>query len=131
MDSLREAAKSHKEEVDNLKSKLSNSKSRCDVLEKTVKDSKNQFALKMKVLIDKTENDDKLIGMLKAEIAKLEASKGVKSSLNLSSRGAGQTKAGVGSYDNEEISKLHQKVALYANDIKCLKVELDHKEDKI
>ena len=41
MDSLREAAKLHKEEVDNLKSKLSNSKSRCDVLEKTVKDSKN------------------------------------------------------------------------------------------
>ena len=85
----------------------------------------------MKVLIDKTENDDKLIGMLKAEIAKLESSKGVKSSLNLGSRGAGQTKAGVGSYDNDEISKLHQKVALYSNDIKCLQVELDIKEDKI
>jgi chaperonin cofactor prefoldin len=89
MESLRTSAMSHKEEVDNLKSKLSNSKVRCDVLEKTVKDSKNQFALKMKVLIDKTENDDKLIGMLKAEIAKLESSKGVKSSLNLGSRGAG------------------------------------------
>lgn len=79
MESLREQAKLHKDEVDNLKSKLSNSKSRCDVLEKTVKDSKNQFALKMKVLIDKTENDDKLINMLKGEIAKLESSKGVKS----------------------------------------------------
>lgn len=33
-----------------------------------MKDSKTQFSLKMKVLIDKTENDDKLIGMLKAEI---------------------------------------------------------------
>ena len=41
MESLRTSAMSHKEEVDNLKSKLSNSKVRCDVLEKTVKDSKN------------------------------------------------------------------------------------------
>jgi len=89
MESLREQARTHKEETDNLRSKLSNSKVRCDVLEKTVKDSKNQFTMKMKVLIDKTENDDKLIGMLKGEITKLESSKGVKSSLNLGSRGAG------------------------------------------
>ena len=41
MESLRTSAMSHKEEIDNLKSKLSNSKVRCDVLEKTVKDSKN------------------------------------------------------------------------------------------
>ena len=43
----------------------------------------------MKVLIDKTENDDKLINMLKGEIAKLESSKGVKSQLSVGSRGAG------------------------------------------
>jgi hypothetical protein len=43
----------------------------------------------MKVLIDKTENDDKLIGMLKSEIGKMEQNKGIKSSLNLGSRGAG------------------------------------------
>ena len=78
---------------------------RNDVLEKNVKDNKTQFALKMKVLIDKTENDDKLIGMLKAEINKLETSKGVKSSLNLSSKGAG--KATGGGHDAEAVNKMY------------------------
>jgi len=33
------------------------------------------------MLLDKTENDDKLIGMLKGEIARLENIKGVKSQI--------------------------------------------------
>ena len=35
----------------------------------------------MKMLLDKTENDDKLIMMLKQEVARLEQVKGVKSNL--------------------------------------------------
>lgn len=37
--------------------------------------------MKIKMLLDKTENDDKLICMLKSEIARLESVKGVKSQL--------------------------------------------------
>jgi hypothetical protein len=37
--------------------------------------------MKMKMLLDKTENDDKLIMMLKQEVARLEQVKGVKSTL--------------------------------------------------
>jgi len=37
--------------------------------------------MKMKMLLDKTENDDKLIMMLKQEVARLEQVKGVKSNL--------------------------------------------------
>ena len=37
--------------------------------------------MKIKMLLDKTENDDKLITMLKQEVARLENLKGAKSSL--------------------------------------------------
>jgi len=37
--------------------------------------------MKMKMLLDKTENDDKLIMMLKQEVARLEQVKGIKSNL--------------------------------------------------
>jgi hypothetical protein len=49
-------------------------------------------------LIEKTENDDKLIGMLKSEIQRLEAMKGVKSTL--------QTGKAVQESVNEELIKL-------------------------
>ena len=38
--------------------------------------------MKMRTLLDKTENDDKLIQMLKSEITRLENTKGVKSKLD-------------------------------------------------
>lgn len=47
-----------------------------------MKDIKTEFGSKVKILIEKTENDDKLIAMLKAEIKRLETSKGVKSQLS-------------------------------------------------
>ena len=37
--------------------------------------------MKIKMLLDKAENDDKLIAMLKQEVARLENTKGVKSQL--------------------------------------------------
>jgi hypothetical protein len=80
-------------------------KARTDVLEKQVRDSKSQFANKMKVLIDKTENDDKLINILKMEIKKLENSKGITSGLNMNSKGAKH--AAAGGFDPEEVVKLH------------------------
>ena len=74
METLRKCAEQQEEELRVLKEKLSATKARSDVLEKTAKDQKAAFQSKMKVLIDKTENDDKLITMLKAEIKKLETS---------------------------------------------------------
>jgi hypothetical protein len=48
--------------------------------------------MKMKMLLDKTENDDKLIMMLKQEVARLEQVKGVKSNLK-QDNGQGQAQS--------------------------------------
>lgn len=55
---------------------------RKDVIEKDFKDIKSTFGSKMQILIQKTENDDKLITMLKEEIQRLEKVKNVKSTLS-------------------------------------------------
>lgn len=44
----------------------------------------------MKMLLDKTENDDKLIKMLKQEIGRLEQMKGIKSNLKSDMGGVSQ-----------------------------------------
>jgi uncharacterized small protein (DUF1192 family) len=46
-----------------------------------LKTSKTEFGMKIKMLLDKAENDDKLIAMLKQEVARLENTKGIKSQL--------------------------------------------------
>jgi DNA repair ATPase RecN len=69
-------------ELSSAKQKLQATTARKDVLENQVKDIKSQFASKMQILIQKTENDDKLITMLKEEIKRLEAVKNVKSTLS-------------------------------------------------
>ena len=51
-------------------------------MEKQLKNIKTEFGMKMKILLEKTENDDKLIAMLKSEISRLESVKGVKSTLS-------------------------------------------------
>ena len=47
-----------------------------------MKDIKTEFTSKIKILIEKTENDDKLIQMLKQEVKRLEGVKGTKSQLS-------------------------------------------------
>ena len=44
-----------------------------------MKTIKTEFGIKIKMLLDKAENDDKLVEMLKQEVARLENIKGVKS----------------------------------------------------
>jgi hypothetical protein len=44
-----------------------------------MKGIKGEFGSKIKILIEKTENDDKLIAMLKSEVKRLEQAKGLKS----------------------------------------------------
>ena len=70
-----------KEEISELKSKYKGATARRDTLETQMKTIKTDFGMKIKMLLDKTENDDKLIQMLKHEIARLEGLKGVKSQL--------------------------------------------------
>ena len=47
-----------------------------------MREIKGQFTGKMQILIEKTENDDRLITMLKSEVARLESLKQVKSTLH-------------------------------------------------
>lgn len=54
-----------KEELIEVKSKYNGAVSRRDTLEKQLKTIKTDFGLKIKMLLDKAENDDKLVAMLK------------------------------------------------------------------
>ena len=80
--------------------------------------------MKMKMLLDKTENDDKLIMMLKQEVARLEQVKGVKSNLK-------QEGAQVQSQQHSEMTKLKRDVSMLGNQVKCYEIELEQKEAKI
>lgn len=54
-----------KEELKEVKTKYQATVARKDTLEKQLKTSKTEFGMKIKMLLDKAENDDKLIAMLK------------------------------------------------------------------
>ena len=56
------------DEISQLKKKLSAATARRDTIEVQSKELKQTFQSKIQILIDKTENDDKLIAMLKSEI---------------------------------------------------------------
>ena len=64
-----------------MKTKWKAALARRDTLEKQLKTIKTDFGLKIKMLLDKAENDDKLVLMLKQEVARLENVKGVRSQL--------------------------------------------------
>jgi len=55
-----------------LKTKYKAAVARRDTLEQQMKDSKVEYSSKMRILIEKTENDNALIERLKLEIKKLE-----------------------------------------------------------
>jgi|TARA_B110001450_G_C17560381_1_gene456509 chromosome segregation ATPase len=81
VDKLKYQIEELNEEMKELKQKYKGAVSRRDTLENQMKTIKTDFGMKIKMLLDKTENDDKLIHMLKQEIARLENLKGVKSQL--------------------------------------------------
>lgn len=60
------------DEIQQLKKKFSAANARKDTLEVQIKEIKGTFQSKIQILIEKTENDDKLIAMMKQEIARLE-----------------------------------------------------------
>lgn len=75
--------------------------------------------MKIKMLLDKTENDDKLIQMLKAEISRLENVKGTKSTL--------QKEAPISPRKNvqNEIRDLQRDNANLKNQVKCSEIEIE------
>ena len=72
MDQLRLDMNMKEDELSQLKKKFSAANARKDTLEVQLKEIKQTFQSKIQILIEKTENDDKLIAMLKQEIGRLE-----------------------------------------------------------
>ena len=73
------------------------------------------------MLLDKTENDDKLVVMLKQEVARLESIKGVKSQLRTT-----EDTAQLG-----EFTKQKKEMATLQNQVKCQQIEIEQKDEKI
>jgi predicted RNase H-like nuclease (RuvC/YqgF family) len=92
LDKLKYTIEEQKEELAEVKQKYKAAMARRDTLETQQKTIKTEFGMKMKMLLDKTENDDKLIMMLKQEVARLEQVKGVKSNLK-QDNGQGQAQS--------------------------------------
>ncbi len=97
---------------------------RRDVVENQLKDIKTTFQSKLAILVQKAENDDKLILMLKEEIKRLEQVKNVKSTL--------QTGAKLKPMDrNDEIVQLRGENGMLKNTVKCMEIELEKKGEQV
>ena len=110
-----------REELASLKTKHKAAVARRDTLEKEMKDYKAEVQGKVKILIEKTENDDRLIQMLKTEVRRLEGVKGVSKSGQASSSGA----------HDDDLSKVRAENARLKNQVKCLEIELEQKQEKV
>ena len=125
LEKLRLTIDEQKEEIKELQTKFKAATARRDTLEKQLKTIKTEFGMKIKMLLDKTENDDKLIQMLKAEISRLENVKGTKSTL--------QKEAPISPRKNvqNEIRDLQRDNANLKNQVKCSEIEIEQKNAKI
>ena len=116
--------KEAQEEIANLKTKLSGVTARRDVVENQLKDIKSTFQGKLAILIQKAENDDKLISMLKEEIKRLEQVKNVKSTLQTGAKLKPLTR-------DDEIVQLRGENGMLKNTIKCMEIELEKKAEAV
>jgi hypothetical protein len=71
-----------KEENSKILIETSRIKSRKDVLEKEIKFQKEDFTNKIKILLEKSDNDEKLIAVLNREMERIKLSGGAKINLN-------------------------------------------------
>lgn len=120
VDRLKYAFEEQKEEIKELRQKLKGALARRDTLENQMKTIKTDFGMKIKMLLDKTENDDKLIGMLKQEISRLENIKGVKSNI-----------ADPQKEVPNELSRLRSDNLNLKNIAKCSEIELEQLKSKM
>lgn len=108
--------------MEQLEMKCKAAVARKKVVEKELKTQKDTFQSKFKVLLDKTENDDKLITVLKTELARLESGKkgsGLSSKLK-------QTEG-----QKDEAYWLKNEVTKLKNEVAVLETELSMKERKV
>ena len=124
LENVRRALQEKEEELSALKTKHAASVARNKTLEGQVREVKGQFTSKMQILIEKTENDDRLITMLKAEVARLEKLKQVKSTLNSGMRLKPLS-------ETDEGTRLRGENGRLTNQVRCLEIELEQKEERI
>ena len=101
-----------------MKTKFAAGQARIKTLEGQVRDVKGQFTQKMTILIEKTENDDRLIAMLKSEVGRLEQLKQVKSTLNSGMRLKPLN-------ETDELTRVRGENGRLTNRVKCLEIELE------
>ena len=111
VEKLKYTIEEQKEEIKELRQKYQGAMARRDTLENKMKTIKTEFGAKIQMLLDKTQNDDKLINLLKQEIARLENMKGVKSNL----KDGAPTKQAV----SNEVQKLRSDNVNMKNISKC------------
>ena len=123
METLRLDLNMKDDELQQLKKKFSAANARKDTLEVQLKEIKQTFQSKIQILIEKTENDDKLIAMLKQEIARLEQNKGVKGTLSTGQK--------IQEPPTEELIRLRGENGRLKNQVKCFEIEVQNKKEKI
>lgn len=124
LENVKRALSEREEEFAALKTKHAASLARNKTLDTQLRQIKGQFTQKMQILIEKTENDDRLITMLKSEVARLEQLKQVKSTLNSGMRLKPLS-------ETDETTKLFGENGRLKNSVKCLEIELEQKEERI
>lgn len=119
MDKLKYQLDEQKEELLEVKKKYKAALARRDTLENQMKNIKTEFGTKIKMLLDKAENDDKLVQMLKGEIGRLENLKGVKSTLKQADDIAAKQ------VNDKNMINLKRENTNLLNQVKCQEIELE------
>ena len=105
-------------EVAQIRQKRSATNARKDTLEVQLKEVKAMFQSKIQIMLEKSENDDRLIAMLKDEVSRLEKSKNVRGTLQTGS------KIGGGAPATDEIVSLRGENGRLRNSVKCAEIEI-------
>ncbi len=105
-----------------LKKKLVATKARNETLETQAKEVKGMFQSKIQIMLEKSENDDRLIAMLKDEVQRLSAGKGAKGVLQ---PGAGKMAT------TDEVIALRGENGRLRNQNKCFEMELAQQKEKL
>lgn len=123
LEKLKEELVEIRDKYDSLNQKYKGACSRKVAVENEMKELKSLMASKVKILLDKTENDDKLINMLRSEVTKLKSGKGAKAA-------SSKTKS-LESNNEELIYSLKNENAILKNNIIVLQAQSEKKEAKI
>ena len=123
LEKLKEELVEIRDKYDSLNQKYKGACSRKVAVENEMKELKSLMASKVKILLDKTENDDKLINMLRSEVTKLKSGKGAKAA-------SSKTKS-LESNNEDLIYSLKNENAILKNNIIVLQAQSEKKEAKI